>query len=521
MKKIFSLIFATVAVIGITSCNENTIEEGLNTNQPSIEKDDSNALYLFATIDNGEQTRVSMTDNDTTVNFAWEVGDEIRVVVNGTTYTYKYDEESSRFVCKGDAPAYESGTEYTATFGTETPSSSQDNVDNSFNCDESLRLEAKFTYDENSETHLNFKGKYPIITIVKDGVNSSDYSGDVVFHDGINSYEAQGTITNGKLTANIVIRESSGDRYLTFKLMGTNPEEVKVCYFVPTAKAYLPKVRYKADFTGKESYATFPADFDFRTLDPSLKGNATWNISGDTIDNDFRVKFRDDTAIKNISINCPNVVTIPKEAFQLCKELISVSFPNATIVNEKAFYLCDKLKNINIPNAEIIGVSAFQDCKVLTDINFPKVTELADEAFRGCSVLNNINFPELKTIGIRAFHSCHSLETVEFLKVETINERAFRLCTTISEIKLPNTTKIGVYAFKDVNALTSVYLTTATDITIEKVTEENGLTVYPFGSIQKKCTLHLSAANYDDIIILEDGKQKWGGTVWNSIVEEN
>lgn len=536
MKKIFSLMFAAVAVAGITSCEESTIEENFS----SVEQGKSEPSCIFASIDNGDMTRVAMTD-DGALNFAWESTDAITVEVGGTTYTYTCDDAASgKFVC-ADTPAFEQGAEYTVSFGASEVSMSQTNADNKFATSESLRLEAKFTYAEGEDIALTFNGTLPIITIVKEGVDAT-YDGSVIFQNGTETYSADGTIVGDKLTANIVIKEKSGERNMVFMLNGTDGL-IKDAYSVKSSKAYVAGVRYTADLSnasleqpvvlgdnidtnnnGIIENAELDAFFG-NLADGIQKDGATWVISGVNVPAQFSNYF---TSRKydftNISIICPDIVTVEEGEFENCAPLLSVSCPNAIDIKANAFLGCINMTTVDTPKATSVGPSAFQNCHVLTSVNFPDVDgTIGASAFKECHKLASVNLPNATAIDALAFENCKVLTSVSFPKVIRIGANAFSGCAELTSVDFPAVTYIDMQVFKQDWKLTEVRLTTADEISL--FYDANNTWQSPFANCASKCNLYLSSANYEDVEIIESTQSwvptsyNWGGYTWKSITE--
>ena len=471
-------MFAAVAVVGITSCSESAIDENLDTNQPSVEQNKGEGSCLFASIDNGSATRVSMTDNGTTgLSFAWEAGDVITINVAGTDYTYTCEDASTgKFTCD-DAPAFVDGDNYTASFGDATPAASQDNTDDSFSSSESLRLEASFTYTEGEDITLTFNGVYPIITITKP-VDSSVYDGNisVTFRDGDTSYEAGGVIDNGILKASIVINRSSGERDLVFMLK--NNATIEEAYIVKSVnKSYEACTRYTADLsklTHQNKIVVLSEDsYDGKTIPAFLEGlpveqknNAKWYLPGTDVPEKFKDYIKTTSSFSQISLICPDITKIDKSQFGGRKALSSISCPKVTSIGDGAFNGCVNLVTLDFPNATSVGKSAFNDCNSLTKVSFPKVTNIGASAFRSCDKIESLDFPIATTIGDTAFYNCRSnnFKRVSFPLVETIGRNAFGACVSLADIDFPEATKIGEKAFFSCSGLRDVTFLNVTAI---------------------------------------------------------
>ena len=104
------------------------------------------------------------------------------------------------------------------------------------------------------------------------------------------------------------------------------------------------------------------------------------------------------------------VVSIGKNAFQYCSDLLSVTIPNSVkSIENKAFFGCEYLTSITIPNSVTsIGEYAFQGCSNLTSITIPNsVTSIGWQVFYGCTGLTSVTIPNSVTsIGGSAFYGC-------------------------------------------------------------------------------------------------------------------
>ena len=90
-------------------------------------------------------------------------------------------------------------------------------------------------------------------------------------------------------------------------------------------------------------------------------------------------------------VRFPNKLkTIPKEAFESCKNLIEVIVPSSVeTVSESAFAGCESLRQINIPNPRVkIAPFAFKDCASLGHVTVPGgLKNFEINSFEGCEKL--------------------------------------------------------------------------------------------------------------------------------------
>lgn len=184
----------------------------------------------------------------------------------------------------------------------------------------------------------------------------------------------------------------------------------------------------------------------------------------------------------------PNsVISIGKEAFSYCRNLVCISIPNSVIkIESDAFYSCSSLKNIVLPQSlTSIGTGAFGWCNALAELIIPNsVKKIEKQAFWFCKGLRSVTIPGsikviddslfsdcvnlsnltiengISEIGKYAFKSCISLEMVEIpCSIKSIELGAFQECSSLKKLVIPDTVeRIGFLAFKDCKGLKSVKL---------------------------------------------------------------
>ena len=156
------------------------------------------------------------------------------------------------------------------------------------------------------------------------------------------------------------------------------------------------------------------------------------------------------------------VVSIGKNAFQYCSDLLSVTIPNSvTSIETKAFFGCEYLTSVTIPNSVTsIGEYAFNGCTGLTSITIPNsVTSIGWRVFYGCTGLTSVTIPNSVTsIGGSAFPGCTGLTSVTIPNsVTSIGGSAFYGCTGLTSVTIPNSvTSIGYETFSGCRGLTSI-----------------------------------------------------------------
>ncbi len=175
--------------------------------------------------------------------------------------------------------------------------------------------------------------------------------------------------------------------------------------------------------------------------------------------------FEGNPSLKNVTLPS-GLLSIGKNAFQSCGELVSVSFganPRLLVIEENAFENCVSLAAFPLPQSLIrIGRRAFSST-ALTAIQLNDASELVyigDYAFSGCSALADVRLPvSFKELGEGVFAHCGALTAFNlnslsalaeipdytFLgcglltvgipaNVKTIGKEAFSLCSSLSAV---------------------------------------------------------------------------------------
>ncbi len=144
--------------------------------------------------------------------------------------------------------------------------------------------------------------------------------------------------------------------------------------------------------------------------------------------------------VRRVRIHISVKITLPRRAFQHCRQLISVEFHDGIeIIEEEAFLGCIILRSAKLLCVRIIKERAFKDCTGLLDVEFgDKLETIESQAFQYCAALKKIRMPSVRTIGIFAFSSCYELFDVECGEaLETIQEGVFYYCPKLKQIALP------------------------------------------------------------------------------------
>ena len=164
-------------------------------------------------------------------------------------------------------------------------------------------------------------------------------------------------------------------------------------------------------------------------------------------------------------INLPNsVLSIGKNAFQGCSELLSVDFGvNISTIDTAAFQGCTNLTTIELDSSlNTIGNYAFQGCSNLSSLEFgnsPVV--IGNYAFQGCSNLSSLEFGNSPVvIGDYAFQGCSNLSSLEIGNSSmAIGDYAFVNCDNLVELIFGDSAlSIGNHTFENLNIADNLFI---------------------------------------------------------------
>ena len=180
-----------------------------------------------------------------------------------------------------------------------------------------------------------------------------------------------------------------------------------------------------------------------------------------------------------VSVQLPNLTSIPDETFSGCTNLTNFEVPNTVAsIGQRAFANCSNFVNLtfeegNDSNSLIIAdgnyywYAAFYGCKVENLVLPKRLTYVGDYAF-GYSKIQTVIFPAgLSYLGTSAFEDCYELESVTFdanCKLTELKSYTFS-GSSLKSIVLPDSittiakgcfSKTNLVEFKAPKALTSI-----------------------------------------------------------------
>ena len=143
------------------------------------------------------------------------------------------------------------------------------------------------------------------------------------------------------------------------------------------------------------------------------------------------------------SVDIPkSIETIPRYAFNKCRNLLSVTIPQGVSeIQTAAFSDCVSLESIRLPDSiKFIADNAFSYCEALKSIKIPeKIVQISESCFDSCVSLTRVDLPEsLMFINGNAFCYCTSL--IEITLPDSLKEikgSAFYGCENLKSITVP------------------------------------------------------------------------------------
>ena len=175
--------------------------------------------------------------------------------------------------------------------------------------------------------------------------------------------------------------------------------------------------------------------------------------------------FENCTALDSVVFPA-HINEIEYRAFGNCTGLKSIVIPeNITTVSPTAFFQCTELKEVTINSNPLVNLDYKNDRYTVPDmfgnqvthyILGDNITSIADCMFLNATNLEKVTFgSNIQTIGKGAFANCTSLET--FMMPTSIADSTFVGCDNLREVILgPNAKTIGKGAFANCSSLESI-----------------------------------------------------------------
>ncbi len=217
------------------------------------------------------------------------------------------------------------------------------------------------------------------------------------------------------------------------------------------------------EFPNDDSLGVYLSDFN----DGNVPDGDTWVIL-DTIATTSDFAALNSHLKDGITLEFPNITSIPEMAFDSNTRKFKVHAPLATSIEWGAFSFCGGLSEVSFPSVTTIGFMAFEESG-LTSIDLPNVTRIKSSTFSNSISLTEVSIPLATYFGNYAFAKCSALETIVLPSAVEIGEEVFSDCTALSYISLPSVTKIGSGAFLICDALSTLDLATASGVMLQEL----------------------------------------------------
>ena len=458
MKK---LLFGLLALTGIAMLNSCQQDEVINV-APA-----DRGVTVTATMDNRPQSRVILGETTgTQTDIYWEEGDEFKVTIDNTEYTFTISEEYSdnapsktaTFTC-AEAPAELPAGTYTFSYEAQ---SATEQTGTKEGLSAYHPMQATVTANAATawaEVVLNFATQVSMVEVtLPEGVTATKVwlynvaDGTLLANtvDGTFSGQVYFAVTPGTYTG-LVLAETSEKTYMA--QVGSNT--------LVDGKLY----RIKKEMTEATERETF-FDVKHAIFDGTCYIYGTGSM--ETVYNNN---------IENVVV-MNGVTGISNYAFQYCDILATITLPaTVTTIGEYAFSGCSSLTEIILPaGLTTIGEAAFSGCSALKDMKVDEANTVfkdVDGVLYSKDGTTIMFYPQGKTatsftlpatvtaIGTSAFNYCEKIETFDFAagsQLNTIGKSAFLGCD-FSTINFPATlTEIGDAAFYGCEKLSSVHI---------------------------------------------------------------
>ena len=212
---------------------------------------------------------------------------------------------------------------------------------------------------------------------------------------------------------------------------GYTLHECSVCHY-----------QYKTDETDPlvnetVQYITFEDETN-PTKITSISSEATEIIVPTTVTEVGNGAFKGLTSLTRVEFLGSGSLTLGKEAFSGCTNLVEVILPNSvTEIPENCFYNCKAMTSFEVPSSLTkLGAYAFDNCTKLESIELPEgIVEIPRYCFSGCSALSEAPIPST-VLRIYEYAYSHSgLTGINIPKgTEAIHTGAFYYCTKLTSV---------------------------------------------------------------------------------------
>src|SRR5574344_15637 len=441
MKKIFTIIAVAATVVATASCSKTDELSGTKNKITTINASIDDGTKAEANLADG--TKVTLTDNTTTMGVTWKTGDEMFVFdgdnnsSTNTAFTYAGTDGAASGPFTGTFSSTNGHNIY-AIAGTSS-SSFQPAVNGSIidlknitssviNTVESCVynysvMYAGAVYASDAIPHLTFSNAMAAVKLTLPNTSATfmvikGYSADASIRN-----KATMTISGG---ASPVISWSKSGEYGT-RTMGTWLTEytfsaAKKIYLMmlPQASSKGMIITFTAGGEGASATAVnyvmltdatkkIESGKYYRIPSTSVLTGAVLSVNSQTDASDFWYCNVNPTAgnlynrltalngtTRNITVVIDGFNQVPAK-LEGCTRLQTFVDNDCPSIEGAMFKGCTNLQNVSIAGTTYIGTSAFEGCSSLTSINLPSATTLTDSAFKDCPALTKVTFNSIIT----------------------------------------------------------------------------------------------------------------------------
>lgn len=168
----------------------------------------------------------------------------------------------------------------------------------------------------------------------------------------------------------------------------------------------------------------------------------------------------------HVTLNCPNFVTLERDAFNSAGTIEDVNMPNLVTFGYNAFWSSGVKKVTDLGKITTLGggtntgtAGAFAKCLALQIVNLPStLLTIGEGNFYGCTALTSVDFNGAScSIDRAAFQGCTALKSIKNTSgITSLAANVFRQCSALDiDVNMPNLTSIGEECFRN-SGITSV-----------------------------------------------------------------